>query len=56
MTKALMLVDEVLVNQKDQLSNTGHTIEFVLQKLYEHNPTFVKLLGNEKVVKVSSML
>ena len=56
MTKALMLVDEALVNQKDQLSNTGHTIEFVLQKLYEHNPTFVKLLGNEKVVKVSSML
>jgi Na+-translocating ferredoxin:NAD+ oxidoreductase RnfE subunit len=54
MTKALMLVDEARVNQKDQLPNTGYTIEFVLQKLYENNPAFVRLLGNEKVVKVSS--
>lgn len=54
MTKALMLVDEAQLNQKDQLANTGHTIEFVLQTLHEKNPIFVKLLGNRKVVKVGS--
>lgn len=47
-------VDESQLNQNDQLANTGHTIEFVLQKLHKHNPVFVKLLGDDKVVKVSS--
>ncbi|KAI6190779.1 hypothetical protein M3Y97_00155700 [Aphelenchoides bicaudatus] len=52
MTKSL--VDASRVNQQDQLSNTGHTIEFILRTLYENNPVFVKLLGDDKVVKIDS--
>jgi hypothetical protein len=41
------------INPKDQLANTGHTIEWVLNMLKNNNPKFIKALGYSKVKNVS---
>jgi hypothetical protein len=41
------------INPKDQLANTGYTIEWVLEMLRTNNPKFMDALGNSKVKSVS---
>lgn len=40
------------IQLENELSNTGYTIEWVLNMLYEHNPKFLAALGSNKVKDV----
>lgn len=40
------------IQLENELSNTGYTIEWVLNMLYEHNPKFLTALGSNKVKDV----
>lgn len=41
------------INPKDQLANTGYSIEWVLNILRTNNPKFTSAIGNAKVKNVS---
>jgi hypothetical protein len=49
-TEVPILIDSI--NPKNQLANTGYTIEWVLEMLRINNPKFMKALGTAKVQNV----
>jgi hypothetical protein len=40
------------VQLENELSNTGYTIGWTLNMLYEHNPKFLAALGSKKIKDV----